>query len=65
MPKALLVPLAVILLLLGAVWTLQGAGILPGSFMTGDPTWLVIGIICLVVGAACGVLALRRRPPRA
>ena len=26
-----------LLILVGAVWVLQGVKILPGSFMTGDP----------------------------
>lgn len=65
MPRAVLIAVAVVALLLGAVWTLQGAGILPGSFMTGDPMWLIIGIVLLVVGVVVGALALRRRTPRA
>jgi hypothetical protein len=32
-------------LLVGVVWTLQGAGILLGSFMTGSRFWLVMGIV--------------------
>lgn len=31
-------------LLTGLVWTLQGAGVLPGSFMTGSRFWLAVGI---------------------
>jgi hypothetical protein len=42
--------IAGILLLLGAIWTLQGAGVLGGSVMSGVRTWLVAGVICLVVG---------------
>jgi len=35
---------ALVLLLLGATFTLQGLGILKGaSFMVGDPRWAVIG----------------------
>lgn len=41
----------VLLALTGAVWILQGVGILPGSFMTGDPLWAYIGAATLV-GAA-------------
>ncbi|HYS03462.1 MAG TPA: hypothetical protein VET82_14040 [Candidatus Eisenbacteria bacterium] len=37
-------------LLVGLVWTLQGAGALPGSFMTGSRVWLAIGIILDVAG---------------
>jgi hypothetical protein len=45
--------------LAGVVWALQGVGILPGSFMTGDSTWTVIGVITLVAGAALVVWGLR------
>jgi hypothetical protein len=37
-------------LLVGLVWTLQGVGVLPGSFMTGSRFWLAIGIILDVAG---------------
>jgi hypothetical protein len=36
--------------LVGAVWIGQGAGLIKGSFMTGSPTWLAIGLLCLVGG---------------
>jgi hypothetical protein len=42
---------AVLALLAGAVFFLQGIGIIPGSFMTGRSEWAVIGA-ALVVGAA-------------
>jgi hypothetical protein len=52
-----------LLVLIGAVWALQGVGVIGGSSMTGSPTWLVIGIVLVIAGLA---LALRRRPtPRA
>lgn len=44
----------------GAVWILQGAGILPGSFMTGQRLWLVIGIVVAIVGIALAISGLRR-----
>jgi hypothetical protein len=52
-----------IAILIGAVWILQGAGVLPGSFMTGQRMWLAIGIVVAIVGL---VLALNgfRRPAR-
>lgn len=34
----------------GAVFTLQGIGVLGGSFMSGDATWAVIGVAMVVVG---------------
>jgi hypothetical protein len=36
--------------LVGGVWIGEGAGLIKGSFMTGSPTWLAIGLLCLVVG---------------
>jgi hypothetical protein len=35
--------LSLILLAIGAVWSLQGAGFVGGSFMTGQSQWLYIG----------------------
>jgi hypothetical protein len=45
----------------GAVWILQGAGILPGSFMTGQRMWLVIGIVVAVIGLGLAIGGLRRQ----
>jgi hypothetical protein len=53
-----------ILSLTGAVWTLQGIGILKGSFMTGSAVWLWIGVACLVVGVPMALAGLRTRPSR-
>lgn len=53
--------LGALLVLIGAVWTLQGAGVLPGSFMTGSRLWLAIGLVCLVAGAALLWRAVRGR----
>lgn len=64
MRRTLMLVLGAIALVLGGVWALQGANVLPGSFMTGDPTWLVIGLVLLVVGAGLVVLGLRSRPGR-
>lgn len=49
---------AVILILLGLVWVLQGVGLLKGSFMTGQTMWEVIGFVVLVVGLAIGWFGL-------
>lgn len=51
--------LGALLVLVGAVWTLQGAGLLGGSFMTGSRMWLAIGVVCVIGGIA---LLLRSRP---
>ena len=40
----------IVLLITGAIWILQGINVLPGSFMTGQTKWAVIGGACCVVG---------------
>jgi hypothetical protein len=51
--------LGVLAILAGGVWILQGIGVLPGSFMSGDPTWAWIGAGTGVVGI--GVVIWGRR----
>ncbi len=53
--------LGVCLVLAGGIWFLQGVNILPGSFMTGDPKWAVIGGISFLAGIAALFAANRRR----
>ncbi len=52
-----------LLALMGSVWFLQGIGILPGSFMTGQRFWAVMGAASLAVGAllVLGGFRLNRR----
>jgi hypothetical protein len=52
---------AVLLVLAGAVWCLQGINVLPGSFMTGQIRWAVNGGIAVAAGMILFVLANRRR----
>jgi hypothetical protein len=42
--------LALIVLAIGALWSLQGLGVVGGSFMTGQSQWLYIGIVTMLVG---------------
>ena len=56
--------LGVILFLLGALWSLQGAGLVGGSFMVGQRQWLVIGIVVAAAGLGLGCLGLFRRAQR-
>ena len=51
----------VLLVLLGGLWTLQGFGLVGGSFMTGSTTWLVIGLVLVAAGIA--LITRRRRTP--
>jgi hypothetical protein len=43
----------------GLVWILQGSGVLPGSFMTGQRMWLIIGILVGIVGLAFAYSGIR------
>ncbi len=54
----------VVMLLLGGIWLLQGIGVLPGSFMTGQAFWAVMGLVLIVVGAAVCFFGIRRRPSK-
>lgn len=56
--------LGALLVLIGTVWTLQGSGVLPGSFMTGSRFWLVVGLVCVVAGAVLLWRAIRGRTAR-
>ena len=49
--KTILMIFAILLILAGGVWTLQGLSILPGTFMRGNPQWVINGIITVLVGA--------------
>jgi len=53
--------IALVLVLVGAVWIGQGSGLIAGSAMTGSPFWGVMGVV-LLVAAAVVLLAERRRP---
>ncbi len=46
----------------GGVWFLQGIGVLPGSFMTGQIQWAIYGAVAVVVGIGLLVYANRGRP---
>jgi hypothetical protein len=50
--------------LIGSIWALQGFGLLPGSFMTGQRFWAGAGLVSMVVGMGLVVLAIRLRRER-
>lgn len=55
----------VIVTLMGVAWALQGAYLLPATFMRG-PEWIAIGAALALVGLFLIWLALRGgRPPQA
>jgi hypothetical protein len=53
--------LALIVLAAGALWSLQGVGVVGGSFMTGQSQWLYIGLVTMLVGLVGLVWANRSR----
>ncbi len=53
--------LGVLLALAGVVWTLQGLGLVGGSFMTGASIWAVIGPVTALAGVAVAATGRRRR----
>jgi len=48
--------------LVGSIWFLQGISVLPGSFMTGQTKWAIIGAIAF--GAGVTLLAFTNRRGR-
>jgi hypothetical protein len=56
-----LLVLGIVLLGVGALFSLQGLGIVKGSFMTGQGMWLWVGLACVVLGAAVIASAIRLR----
>jgi hypothetical protein len=50
----------VVLAIAGAVWALQGFGVIGGSFMSGNSVWAIIGPIVAVAGLALVALGIRR-----
>jgi hypothetical protein len=57
----LFVGLGIMLLLAGTIWFLQGIGVLPGSFMSGDPFWAWAGLACLLAGLVSVLVGLATR----
>jgi len=58
--RLLAIFLGVLLLLGGSVFFLQGVGILPGSFMTGQIQWAMYGGAMIIIGAGLLIWARRR-----
>jgi hypothetical protein len=50
----------VVLVVVGAVWALQGFNVIGGSFMSGDSVWAVIGPVVIVIGLVLAVVGWRR-----
>jgi len=55
--------LGIILGIAGVIWILQGLDIefAPQSFMTGDPLWVVLGVVAALAGSALLWRGARRK----
>ncbi len=51
---------AVLLVVVGAVWVGQGMGILPGSVMSGDRFWAIAGLVAIGIGGYIAWDAVRK-----
>ena len=58
--RIVLVVIGVIAIIIGFVFAGQGLNLIPGSSMTGDRTWLYVGVVLAIVGIVLVVLGLRR-----
>lgn len=60
-----LIVVAILLLLVGGVWFLQGINVLPGSYMSGQSQWAVYGGIAILIGLGLLLFTFLRRgtPP--
>jgi len=53
--------IGIILVLIGAVWTLQGSNVIGGSVMSGQSQWLYIGIVVAIAGVILAIWSRTRR----
>jgi len=61
--RLLVVVVGAIVLLVGGIWTLQGAYVLPATFMRG-PEWVGIGAVTALAGGLLILVGIRKpRPP--
>ncbi|TQJ50638.1 hypothetical protein [Phycicoccus sp. SLBN-51] len=61
MNRGLALALGAVLLLVGALWTLQGLGYVGGSPMTGVTFWAVVGPLVALLGLLLAVMGGRKR----
>jgi hypothetical protein len=61
MGRIIALSLSALMIVAGAVWTLQGLGYLEGSPMTGVEFWAVVGPALSGFGIALGIVVLRGR----
>ncbi len=57
--RLLLVAAGSLITVAGVIFTLQGVGVIGGSFMSGTTTWAVAGPVIALAGLALVVIGLR------
>jgi hypothetical protein len=62
--RSVLTGVGVLLVVVGAVWFLQGIDVLGGSGMSGKTLWAVIGPVVAIIGLVLLVGSLRARTGR-
>jgi len=60
--RVLLIGAGSLIIVTGVVFTLQGVGVIGGSFMSGTTTWAILGPLIALAGLALVIAGLRRRP---
>lgn len=63
--RMFLIVIGLLLITTGGIWVLQGGGLLPGSFMSGQSLWLFIGLAAMLAGVVLLVVGARPARPRA
>ena len=61
MSRGVAVGLGALLVVVGAVWTLQGLGYIGGSAMSGVALWAVVGPVVVILGLLLAVRGARKR----
>jgi hypothetical protein len=61
MRKPAVFAIGVLIVLAGAVFTLQGVGVLTGSSMSNTTFWSVAGPVIILAGLAVAVVGVRGR----
>jgi len=50
MRKRVFAVVGALIAIIGLVWFLQGASVLPGSVMTGSQFWEIAGLVTFIIG---------------
>ncbi len=63
MKSRLLIVAGIVVAIIGAVFALQGFGVIEGSAMSNNHTFEVVGPVVALAGLAVAALGLRHRGP--